>query len=118
MEKIKSGHNEFEVVEIVPAHYFIWNIGKNMVDGYLPMCEWLNPANKQDFSINTDTLKAIKCPEAQTILAAVGGGQNVPWKMEAYIEKYSDAPQGTWEHRQVERMRKALPILKELKPWG
>lgn len=118
MEKIKSGHNEFEVVKSVPSHYFIWNIGNNMVDGYLPMCEWLNPANEQDSSINANTLKAIKCLEAQIILAAVGGGQNTLCKMEEYIEKYADAPQNTWEHTQVERMRKALPILIKLKPWG
>lgn len=118
MEKISNGRHEFEVVDCVPAHYFIWNIGKNMVDGYLPMCEWLNPANKMDFSINPNTLKAIKCPEAQTILAAIGDGQNVPWKMEAYIEKHADAPEGTWEHTQVERMRKALPVLKSMRIWG
>lgn len=117
MEKIKSGHNEFEVVESVPAHYFIWNIGNNMVDGYLPMCEWLNHDNKQDSSINANTLKAIKCSEAQTILAAVGGGQNTLLKMEEYIKKHADAPKGTWEHRQVKRMQKALPILIKLKPW-
>ena len=118
MEKIKSGHDEFEVVERVHPRYFIWNIGENMIDGYLPMCEWLNPGKENDPRINANTLKAIKCPEAQIILAAISGGQNTPLKMEEYIKKHADAPKETWEYMQVERMRKALPILKELKPWG
>lgn len=116
MEKIKSGHNEFEVVESVPKHYFIWNIGKNMVDGYLPLCEWLNPEDTENFSINVDTLKAVKLPEAQLVLEAVPAA-NTPWGMETYIKKYSEAAKGTWEYRMVERMKKALPILEKANIW-
>lgn len=28
----------FELVDHVPLGYSIWNIGKNMADGYLPLC--------------------------------------------------------------------------------
>ena len=36
--KIQSCGHTFEVVEEVPLGYEIWNIGKNMIDGYLPLC--------------------------------------------------------------------------------
>ncbi|MBR5171861.1 MAG: hypothetical protein IKW14_00495 [Phascolarctobacterium sp.] len=116
METIKNGRHEFEVVESVPKHYFIWNIGKNMVDGYLPLCEWLNPEDTENFSINVDTLKAVKLPEAQLVLEAVPAA-NTPWGMETYIKKYSEAAKGTWEYRMVERMKKALPILEKANIW-
>lgn len=115
MEIVKSKYDTFEVVDSVPARYTIWNIGANMPEGYLPMCEMVGTDN---FSVRTDTLKAIKLPEAQTILAAIGGGQNTVEKMEAYIKRYKNAKKGTWAHHQVERMKKALPILREAKIWG
>lgn len=31
------GHT-FELVDHVPNGYLIWNIGENMIDGYLPLC--------------------------------------------------------------------------------
>ena len=116
MEIIKSGTREFEVVESVPKHYFIWNIGDNMVDGYLPLCEWLNPDDKEDFSVNVDTLKAVKLPEAQTVLE-VAGCAGTPWGMEAYVKKHSEAPKGTWEYTKVERIKKVLPILEKANIW-
>lgn len=119
MNKIKtiaSGEYIFELIDYVPVSYFIWNIGKNMIDGYLPLCRL---SSRQPFSggraIETDTLKAIKCSGAQTILAAVGGGQDTVEKMERYIKRYRNAKPGTWSHAQVERIKKALPYMKQIK---
>lgn len=67
----------FEVVASVPPGYEIWKIGSNMIDGYLPLCRL---SAYQPFpegrNIETDTLKAIRLEEAQTILVAVSGGQD------------------------------------------
>lgn len=51
----------YEIVEKIPASFFVWNIGKNMgTDEYIPLCEDLHPEDKDDYSINVETLKAIK----------------------------------------------------------
>lgn len=51
----------FEIAEKIPSNYLVWNIGENMgTDCYIPICQMLHPENKEDFSINQDTLKAVK----------------------------------------------------------
>ena len=51
----------FEIVEKIPSGFFVWNIGENMgSDEYIPICEDLHPEDKENFEINTSTLKAIK----------------------------------------------------------
>lgn len=112
-----DGHT-FELVDHVPNGYLIWNIGENMIDGYLPLCIL---ASEQPFpggrSINVNALKAIKCDGAQTILAAIGYGPETPKQMERYIEKYSKEGPGGRHALAVERMKKALPLMREIK-WG
>ena len=51
----------FEIVEKIPAGFFVWNIGDNMgLDEYIPICEDLHPEDKDNYEINTSTLKAIR----------------------------------------------------------
>ena len=51
----------FEIVEKIPAGFFVWNIGENMgTHEYIPVCEDLHPEDKDDYSINQATLKAVK----------------------------------------------------------
>ena len=51
----------FEIVEKIPSNYLVWNIGENMgTKEYIPICEMLHPENKEDFSINRNSLKAVK----------------------------------------------------------
>lgn len=51
----------FEIVEKIPVRFFVWNIGENMgTHEYIPVCENLHPENKNDYSINPATLKAVK----------------------------------------------------------
>lgn len=104
-----GGDREFELVDHVPFGYTVWNIGKNMADGYLPLCRI---AARQPFpgcrSIETDTLKAIKTEHAQTILAGIGIGGETVEEMERYIEKHPNK----WG---VDRMKAALPYMREIK---
>lgn len=117
-QTITSSGYTFEVVDHVPSGYLIWNIGKHMVDGYLPLCIL---ASDQPFpggrTVNVDALKAIKCDGAQTILAAIGYGPETPDQMDRYIEKYSKEGPGGRHAMAVDRMKKALPFMRELK-WG
>lgn len=51
----------FEIVEKIPAGFFVWNICDNMgTHEYIPVCEDLHPEDKDDYSINQATLKAVK----------------------------------------------------------
>lgn len=110
MVKLRSGNHEFEIVESVPHNYVIWNIGKNMEDGYLPLCE----REKESYNINVNTLKAIKLKDAQVILAAIGNGQNTIKKMETYVKKYSKSKNKLTLLR-VKRIKKALEIMYTIK---
>lgn len=110
---IRSGCHVFELVDSVLPGYTIWNIGSNMIDGYLPLCrvkaEQLFPGGSE---IEPDTLKAIKCDGAQIILAAVGYGPITPEQMEKFIAKHSK----TGRHSSaIKRMEEALPYMRQLK---
>ena len=115
-ETITSGQHTFELVDFVPYGYKIWNIGKNMIDGYLPLCR-LSPI--QPFAggrnIEVGTLKAIKIDGAQTILAAIGNGQGTIEEMEQYLKRYKNAKAGTWSFSQVQKIKKALPFMRQIK---
>lgn len=51
----------FEIVEKIPVGFFVWNIGENMgTHEYIPVCEDLHPEYKDNYEINTATLKAVK----------------------------------------------------------
>lgn len=110
-QTISDNRHTFEIVDFVPPGYQIWNIGKNMIDGYLPLCRVI-PGT---FSIEPETLKAIKIDGAQKILAAINGGQNTIESMERYIKRYRNAKPGTWSYLQVEKMKEALPIMRQIK---
>jgi hypothetical protein len=111
MKTITSGKDTFEVVEEVPYGYQIWNIGKNMIDGYLPFCRL---SSSRPFaggmSIEADTLKAIKVDGAQTILAAVGYGPCTIKEMEDHISKYSKR-----KPHECNKMKAALPYMRQIK---
>ena len=117
-QTITDGIHTFELVDMVLPGYHIWNIGANMIDGYLPLCQL---AMFQPFpggrNIEVETLQAIKCDGAQIILAAIGCGPETPNEMARYIEQHSgEGPDGP-HAVQVERMKKALPYMREIK-WG
>ena len=103
--------NVFEVVESVPRGYQIWNIGKNMIDGYLPLCKL---SASQPFEgaqcVDVNTLKAIKTESAQIILAACGRGPCTVAQMEQYIEKHAKL-----NPEACEKMLAALPYMREIK---
>ena len=51
----------FEIVDKIPVNFFVWNIGENMgTHEYIPVCEDLHQEDKENFEINTVTLKAVK----------------------------------------------------------
>lgn len=109
----RFGSHTFELVSEVPLGYEIWNIGRNMAPGYLPLCR---PDPLRLWHVEVDTLKAIKIEGAEYILDAIGGGQNTLEKMERYVKRYRDSQTPVVQHR-VNRFLKAIPIMKKIK-WG
>ena len=107
MNIIKNGDHTFEVVKFVPGGYKIWNIGKNMIDGYLPIVQ---ASGYDGCQVNTSTMKAIKISDAQVILAAIGRGQYTIKQMETYVKRYGNSKnKSTQAH--VEKLKKALEVM-------
>jgi len=106
----------FELVDCVTLGYEIWNIGENMADGYLPLCRL---KAVQEFeggrSIEPDTLRAIKCEGAQLILAAIHSGADTVNSMERYLERHRAEEAGTWEFNMVQKIKAALPYMRQIK---
>ena len=57
---MKNGKHTFEIVDRIPKGYIVWNIGDNMTDGYIPLCELTT-----GYNINVNTLKAIALDDAE-----------------------------------------------------
>lgn len=108
----------FEIVDHVPAGFMIWNIPTDNMQGYLPLCEMMDPTNKKDFRINPDTLKAIKVEdnEALVIASIHGAGTLKKAKREmARIEKR--IAEGKANRRNLyayELIKKAMPQLEKI----
>mgnify|MGYP000980091048 CR=1 FL=1 len=69
----------YKIVNKIPFGFYVWNIGENMgSDEYIPLCQDLHPGAKNDYSINPDTLRAIKLPkeEVKLLRDAAGWGVN------------------------------------------
>ena len=95
--------------------YKIWNIGKHMPDGYLPMSRMkqVQPFDGVE-EIDTDTLHAIRTDGAQDILNALGFGPETSAEMTAYVEGIEDGRIDRRFAYAAELMQKAIPWLKKL----
>lgn len=104
----------YKVVEKIPAGFEVWNIGENMgTDEYIPLCEKLHPENKKDYSINRDTVKAIKLnPDDVKILReAAGYGASNIINCEKALRRQ---PKSYMARRKYELAKKALPIFEKI----
>ena len=57
-----EGSRTFEVVDKIPNGYIIWNIGDNMIDGYIPLAKPAGP-----YEIDPWSLRAIKIEDASDL---------------------------------------------------
>ena len=105
--------HRFEVVEKIPSGFFVWNIGDNMVDGYIPIAESVRPGDRSCYEIRRETLKAIALdPAAIKILrdAANWGITSV----KAANRALKRQPKSYNTRRQKELAEAALPILESI----
>ena len=107
-ETIKDDKYEFVLTDKVPFGYRIWGIGKNMISGYLP---FVKTGGYDGCQVDTKKMFAIKINGAQTVLDAVGYGPDTIIKMSAFISRYD---QTGCMQASVDRMKKAIPIIKRI----
>ena len=99
----------YEIVDSIPAGYDVWFIGDYAPKGYIPLCEPITPGS---FKINPNTLKAIKTEHAKEIMEASAyiGISDMEW----YVKHNANARPGTEAHRAVQKIKRALPYIKQL----
>ena len=101
------------IVDAIPSYgYVIWNIGAEVMPGYLPVCRLSSrqrwPGGRD---IDIQTLCAIPLAEAQAVLDAAIRGYNTIKKMERYMA----SKKALQETDTTRRVRKALPLLRQVK---
>ena len=104
----------YEVVEKIPEGFFVWNIGENMGDDeYIPICEDLHPEDKENYEINTSTLKAIKLSreEVETLREAAHVGIVSKTTAEKALKSKR---RGYWSDRKREEAEKTIDIFKRI----
>lgn len=109
-ELCENNIHVFEIVEKIPAGFFIWNIGENMgTHEYIPLCEDLHPENKDDYSITPETLKAVKVSpdewEKLNKAASVGVGN-----LKAAEKALKNKRRGYWSDRKRAAAELAISI--------
>lgn len=106
--------NVFQIVDRIPAGFSIWNIGANMKSTeWIPLCENLHPEDKEDYSINPDTLKAIKLPEneVQLLRDAAHFGVNSLATAEKALKSHR---RGYMSDRKREQAEKVIDIFRRI----
>ena len=104
----------YEVVEKIPSGFFVWNIGENMGhDEYIPLCEDLHPEDKDNYEINTSTLKAIRLSreEVETLREAASVGINSKKTAERALKSKR---RGYWSDRKRAEAEKTIDIFKRI----
>lgn len=104
----------FEVVEKIPAGFFVWNIGENMgTDEYIPICEDLHPEDKDNYEINASTLKAIKLSVEE--VKTLRGAAHVGIVSKETAEKaLKSKRRGYWSDRKREQAEKTIDIFRRI----
>lgn len=104
----------FEIVEKIPAGFFVWNIGDNMgLDEYIPICEDLHPEDKDNYEINPNTVKAIKLSieEVKALRKAASVGINSKKTAERALKSKR---RGYWSDRKRTEAEKTIDIFKRI----
>ena len=104
----------FEIVEKIPAGFFVWNIGENMgTDEYIPICEDLHPEDKDNYEINTSTLKAIRlsCEDVKALREAAHIGIVSKKTAENALKSKRS---GYWSDKKRAEAEKTIDIFKRI----
>lgn len=104
----------YEVVEKIPAGFFVWNIGENMgTDEYIPICEDLHPEDKDNYEINTSTLKAIKLSHEEVEILREAAHVGIVSKITAE-KALKSKRSGYWSDKKREQAEKTIDIFNKI----
>lgn len=106
--------HKFQIVNRIPEGFYVWNIGENMrSDELLPLAEDLKPEDKEDYHVNTETLKAIRLnPEEVRILRkAAGIGVN---SLKTAEKALKNKRQGYWSDRKRKAAEMTIDIFRKI----
>lgn len=113
-ELCENNIHTFEIVEKIPASFFIWNIGENMgTHNYIPLCQDLHQEDKDDYSINPATLKAIRVTpeEWEKLNKAAGCGVN---NLQAAVKALKSKRRGYMSDKKRELAELTIEIFKKI----
>ena len=104
----------FEIVEKIPSGFFVWNIGENMgTDEYIPICEDLHPDDKDNYEINTSTLKAIRLSREDVEVLREAAHIGIVSKKTAE-KALKSKRRGYWSDRKREQATKTIDIFNNI----
>ena len=106
--------HSFKIVEKIPENYYIWNIGENMgSDEWIPLAQDLKPEDKEDYHVNTETLKAIRLnpEEVQILRKAAGIGVN---NLKAAEKALKSKRRGYWSDRKRKAAEMTIDIFRKI----
>ena len=111
---LNNRNDIFEIVEKIPSNYFVWNIGENMgTDEYIPICEDLHPEDKENFEIDTTTLKTIKLPINE--VKALREAAHIGIVSKKTAEKaLKSKRRGYWSDKKREQAEKTIDIFNKI----
>ena len=104
----------FEIVEKIPADFFVWNIGENMGSNeYIPLAQDLHPEDKDNYEINQNTVKAIKLSieEVKALRKAASVGINSKKTAEKALKSKR---RGYWSDMKRAEAEKTIDIFKRI----
>ena len=111
---LNNRNDIFEIVEKMPKNFFVWNIGENMgTDEYIPICEDLHPEDKENYEINTNTLKAIKLSREDVEALREASHVGIVSKKTAERALKSKR-RGYWSDRKREQATKTIDIFNKI----
>ena len=114
--------NSYEIVDKIPPRFFVWNIGKNIGDkNYVALCEWrvalAEGVVREDYSVNTDTVKAIRLTEEEAAVlsdAAHYGANCVKNARRIKSTLPKKKALNWWDQRKLDYAKQALPIFERI----
>lgn len=106
--------HKFQIVDKIPEGFYVWNIGENMgSDEWIPLAQDLKPGDKEDYSINPETLKAIRLDpqEVQILRKAANVGVN---SLKTAEKALKSKRRGYWSDRKRKAAEMTIDIYRKI----
>lgn len=113
-----GNHDVYEIVEKIPKHFVLWNIGENMGSNSLIPFTTRMSDNKQDneyYYINRNNLKAIELPRNEVKIlreASSYGVENL--EICRKIIKSKKEPKSYFKKQQLEYAKQSIEIFERI----